>query len=1121
MPFAFSSASDADLWVKLPSGTTPLTELGAYRVVYQLDGGDPVEMPPGWSGDFTDDVGIAYYEHGRVAGRRAHVLHCPWRRGPGSVRLEYALDLPDEKPIALTFGIAMRPDVVEKSDGVTFIADLCEDVLCRRLMSEHYTKGEWKDFRFDLSEYAGRRIHLGFQVEPGPERNSGFDFSMLGEPTLTIGRATDTGQTLLRDIVRSRAYRETEARDLRTLASTPINGVVPSTNDPHLTLVEKTDGAWRFLYVGDDCRIEYRCPLTDGSLSALTAQVDSSLPIHPCQGGGVQFGTDQLSVYAEPERAELVGERLEGDHVAVTWRYHLGDRSATVTWCFRLVGKALAIEAVSEGRDIGRLSLGQPWTKSLRRRIRLPYLGTGQAYFLRPQHVYVMSYLDWSRSMATRTPATEAYYVPRLDGKRNPLRETGYVAVSPELGEVLPNIPWPASPYLVGLAPRTMLDIWGGTYGQGAELLRTLKSYGVDDAAAIWHNWQRYGYDVKLPDHLPANPALGGDEAMTRLAAAARDVGYVFSLHENYIDFYPDAPSYNAKDVAVDERGKPWKAWYHPGTKVQSWGFKATRTMPYAQGNTPEIARRFGTTAAYLDVHTCVTPWRYVDHDPKTELAAAALARVTLNRELFQFMRDQHGGPLFGEGWNHFYWAGLVDGVEAQVGGGEDRDVLVDFDLLKLHPQMVNHGMGYYSRWLRTGRETKWWVEAPTPAQLDKYRAQEIAYGHAGFVGEPCVRIPYFVWREHNIVAPVQALYGAARATEILYEVDGRLVASSAAVPAGQLDRVRVTYDSGLVVHVNLREAPWRVGRYLLPQFGFLAQAPGLLAYTALENGTIIDYAEDERTLFADARSYVYRPWEQGLRDVEPRLKGLKDNGDGTIDVTYEWAVNEELGRDYTAFVHFVEPGTRNGEGIRFQDDHPVTASRWRKGEVVTGAPRRVAVPRDDELATYDIVIGLYAPGEPRVALKGVQEGDRRILIGRIAVERDGGQVKSVKRLPIEDVSRAQRDLRKRFDERMNPKGRKVAFGTVRTDGSFKLYKKGNGATVVPYPRDRVFTIELDTRRLAPGAKGRVAAIDAYDADGKRLGGGRGVLTHGWLAFRTELPGAARYEIAFAEVEGR
>jgi len=383
------------------------------------------------------------------------------------------------------------------------------------------------------------------------------------------------------------------------------------------------------------------------------------------------------------------------------------------------------------------------------------------------------------------------------------------------------------------------------------------------------------------------------------------------------------------------------------------------------------------------------------------------------------------------------------------------------------------------------------------------------------------VRIPYFVWREHNIVAPVQALYGAARATEILYEVDGRLVTSSAAVPAGQLDRVRVTYDSGLVVHVNLREAPWRVGRYLLPQFGFLAQAPGLLAYTALENGTIIDYAENERTLFADARSYVYRPWEQGLRDVEPRLKGLKDNGDGTIDVTYEWVVHEELGRDYTAFVHFVEPGTSNGEGIRFQDDHPVTASRWRKGEVVTDGPRRVALPKDDEVAAYDIVIGLYAPGEPRVALQGVQEGDRRILIGRVAIEREGGQVKSVTRLPIEDVSRAQRALRKRFDERMNPTGRKVAFGTVRTDGSFKLYKKGNGLNVVPYPRDRAFTIELDTRRLAPEAKGRVAAIEAYDADGKRLGGGRGVLTHGWLAFRTELSGAARYEITFAEVEGR
>ena len=116
-------------------------------------------------------------------------------------------------------------------------------------------------------------------------------------------------------------------------------------------------------------------------------------------------------------------------------------------------------------------------------------------------------------------------------------------------------------------------------------------------------------------------------------------------------------------------------------------------------------------------------------------MAAMALAKVKYDTELFQFMRDTHGGPLFGEGTNHFYWAGRCDGVEAQVAGGEDHVPLLDFDLLKIHPQMVNHGMGYYERWFRHGYDIDWGRDTGSMEQIDKYRAQELAYGHAGFVG--------------------------------------------------------------------------------------------------------------------------------------------------------------------------------------------------------------------------------------------------------------------------------------------------------------------------------------------------------------------------------------------------
>ena len=193
---------------------------------------------------------------------------------------------------------------------------------------------------------------------------------------------------------------------------------------------------------------------------------------------------------------------------------------------------------------------------------------------------------------------------------------------------------------------------------------------------------------------------------------------------------------------------------------MQSFGLKCNRRSVLPKNNSPEIHRRYATTAAYLDVHTCVPPWHQLDHEASQPMAAMALAKVQYDTELFQFERDTHQGPLFGEGANHFYWAGRCDGVEAQVAGGEDHTPLLDFDLLKIHPQMVNHGMGYYERWFRSGYQHRLGEETGTMEQIDKYRAMELAYGHAGFVGSPHDHNWHWVVREHHLMHPVQRLYG-------------------------------------------------------------------------------------------------------------------------------------------------------------------------------------------------------------------------------------------------------------------------------------------------------------------------------------------------------------------------
>ena len=146
------------------------------------------------------------------------------------------------------------------------------------------------------------------------------------------------------------------------------------------------------------------------------------------------------------------------------------------------------------------------------------------------------------------------------------------------------------------------------------------------------------------------------------------------------------------------------------------------------------------------------------------------------HRALWAYERGLHHGPVFGEGNNHWYWSGLLDGVEAQFGQGwrdgqgTSAPLLVDFDLLKIHPLQLNHGMGYYERW---------WAQGPGAKRgllslLDQYRMQEVAYGHEGFLGGEAWHDPALSWLESHLMTPLTARTALADPVAIDYWVGGR-----------------------------------------------------------------------------------------------------------------------------------------------------------------------------------------------------------------------------------------------------------------------------------------------------------------------------------------------------------
>lgn len=1086
-------AAEPNVVIHLPPGSTALADIGLYRVGWQSYGGQPGWMPLSWSGHFDSATGISYLKWGTVLGRDALLMHSPWHVPPGKTWADYELALPAGQPARLAFGITMSPEAMfaDRSDGVTFSVYLTVDGQQTELMREHYAKAEWEDHAFDLSKYAGKTATLRLQVEPGPKNNASFDYSFFGEPSVVIGSATNSPAPSIAPLISTKAYKSTQSAPRTRLSNTSKNGVIPSNLLPAKTALQAEGKSWNFVYTGGDCSLIYKYSPKTGTLADFTVQVDNGQPFQPAGSGmatAVVDGKEIPVTGGAPSQIEAKDGALH-----VLWQYDLGGHPVKLDWTFQLIGKALTVTARCDSAVLSRFTLGTVLAP-IRRNVFVPYL-LGQVHYLPVEQVYVCRYLDWTQSQSSSCPQGDAVYDTKTDGSRNTLLETGYIAVSPDIGEVLPNLPSPASPFLSTLGDRIMLDIWNHNpnYVGDAADLRALKDNGVDHVAIIQHVWQRYGYDVKLPDHIPADPTFGTESDLAEFGKAANESGFIWSLHENYIDLYPDAPSYNATARVLQSDGQPANAWYNPGTKVQSFGLKCNRALGFARQNSPEIHRRYGTTAAYLDVHSCVPPWHELDHEAGQPMAAMAKAKVYYDTQLFQFERETHQGPLFGEGHFQFYWAGRCDGVEAQVDGGEDHRPFLDFDLLKIHPQMVNHGMGYYERWFNRGYDTEYGVDAGSVEQWDKYRAMELAYGHAGFIGNVLAHHLPSIIREHHLMHAVQKLYGTAKPTNILYDVNGTLVTASAALAGGDTTRQLVRYDSGLSLWINWRKEPWAVtpegqAPQILPQWGFLALGPDTLARTVLTQGKVGDYVECPEYLFADARTHLDFPYHKNPIDIEPSIREFKYLGGNRVQVTYQWTVNATLPDDYTCFIHgLTSIDDPDSIGIAFQGDHGFTrpTSQWKPGDLIIDGPHELKI--NPAKSDYDLVAGLYK--NERLRLKGFSTGNARILLAHLNVGARDGQITNVSAVIYTNTAALPKRTaiaRADFTANVNPAGTRIDFGKIATDGSVKINREASQLVIFPYPRECEFTVTLDIQALAPTAdrdKIRVHALAMQTQD--------------------------------------
>ena len=1038
-----------------------LDEIGVYAAGYRYRGQAEKRFPDGWNGGFEALTGVALQQAGVQNGRAAFLLHPPWRGGTGVAFQEFRFQLPGASAvqhIQLVGATAMRSDALAgpgekpKSDGATF------RILAngRTLLDENRDDAQWKPFSFDLTGLAGRTLTLRFETDPGPRNDPSFDFALWGGRELLLqGFAPKQKvQTAL-----------PPSLDLRRLYPVQNGEVAPPTGFAgSLKTAVSTNNA-TLTYRGADGTLQYQWtppataddpPLGRWQLRA-TPHGETIAEVVPLAGDACL----EWSQAAKFKSSHV--EPVSGGAACIS-TYEVAGHLATLRCTADLSGKSLVLEVDCDVPQIAAFDAGR-WGPVLHRRpLPVPYY-SGQVFYVEPENLFVNAFLDWTKSSASYLETTRAIYGACTDGTRVPLRERVVFSAAWNAAETLPNVPNPPSPFREHLAGKIILDIWGGRFDDIARNLETLHDYGLNNCLAIIHDWQRSGYDNALPAHVPASVRLGGDAGMKNLAATAKWLGYDIALHENYVDYYPNYEGFDIRDVSLDANSNRVHAWFNSGTKIQSFAVQPHAILALASQQSPQIRDRYQPNADYLDVHSAVPPWFHVDYRAGAAGAATFRPVWDAHRQLWAFERANYGGPVLGEGANHWFWSGLLDGVEAQFGAGwpgntgRTAPLMVDFDLLKIHPLQLNHGMGYYERWWSSPT----WGARPPMEVLDQYRMQEVIYGHAGFLGGATYSDVPLAWLEHHLLSPVTTRYATAFPLSIQYQVNGRWVDGTQAAQAGCWNRVRVTYDNGLTVTANNDAEPLGEGSITLPQYGWLADGAGVTAWTALLQGVIADYAHTSDSTFASARPAS--EWNQsGIHHIRPVITEFRQTGNRSFAVGYEWQVGEPLSRDYHCFVHFV-----SGEDISFQNDHalPHPTSTWKAGETLPDGPRDVRLPDGLPDGDYGVRIGLYVPEIGRLPLQGRNDGQDRIRAGTLHVRQGGRNLSFAAEPP---AAGSDEDM---YQRRLNLTGKVLDFGDVRTDGSV-LARLENGEWVLrALPRAGDFLLELSAARFGHPASVR------------------------------------------------
>jgi len=966
-------------------------------------------------------------------------IHPPYRKGSGYVWNDYALQLPNVTPITLSFNTAIRDSAPQEplSDGVEFkVFVRTEQGESRELFTRFSAAKIWEPATVDVSAYAGQRIVLSLWGGPGPKNNTTCDSAFWGNPCVRVGAApavVSEAEWKMREThaiakaqaaVRQNPERGSGAFQLNVNGVRYGSAIALGSQGVMDGVIAFSDGERTLTYRGFVCEIDHA-----RVGNAEVAQAVSAVVLDTTRKS---WSVDHVIACASGKLTARARFEVDGGALKVAWTLPGQSRDARGTPRFTKLGIGPASQNVWRfyagfGNVIeypGDFRLGGGGFMLSTRHIGVDYpngMSLVQACDIFPDHAIHEQRLS-RLALETQHDAT-FMFVPSAKGAFDAARAYAQITGF-EKGRGVD-----------GALGRMCIDQWGGDYREAANGLALAGKYGLQHSIFVKHVWQRWGYDYRLPEIYPPQ---GGLEPFVAMRQAAERAGMLFCPHDNYIDFYPDAADYSYDQICFTEEGQPIRAWYNKGRGALSYRWAPHAFRPWLKDNMRLMRRNFSPDALFIDVFTAISPFDYYDRDgdfhPRMETQKAWRDAFDTSRSILK-----SGATMISEAGTDALIGSLDAGQADHFGAKRWFADFADSERTPWH-DMASHGkMILFAGGLGPRYAAQSWDE-DGDNQLhgygsDNYLSNTVMGGRNPMCNGPFSRHTVMTyWLLHDVCDAL------ARSTFETHQF------------GSSIHQQKTTFSSGATVWVNRSSnTVWTVadGKQL-PRYGFYVDTPSAKAGIVMIDGQRAAFSRTDNAFFVDARP-LNNP--VGAIQVESKVKQGRYVGNGVFEVDVQVTVHEPVS-GYHPFVHICSDSVKNGEQIAFQAGLPIDQTSLAKPGTYSSTIK-IHVPGDRTESTYHVRYGFYRPKRgDRLSLVGTTDGSQRIKAGVLCVTRHNGGIVA--------GTYGSEDNQELLLSGVNVLGRIVNFGSISTDGAFRLVRVDDAVwDLIPLPGSRAFSADI------------------------------------------------------------